>query len=111
MSKLPDRTKLDSLRRIITESLRVQKQTETIDYINVRHALNDASARQNHAILARRGCGKTLLLHKSSQALPPEIGSVYLNCEDFKRHTFPNVLIEVLRSLFLELENHLIGWF
>lgn len=111
MARNPDRSKLDALRRIITESLRVQKQTETIGYINVGHALNDASARQNHAIFARRGCGKTLLLHKSSEALPSDIGSVYLNCEDFKRHTFPNVLIEILRSLFLELEHHLTGWF
>lgn len=111
MGKMPDRTKLDTLRRIITESLRVQQQTETIDYINVGHALNDAIARQNHAIFARRGCGKTLLLHKSTKGLPSDIGAVYLNCEDFKRHTFPNVLIEILRSLFLELEKHLTGWF
>jgi hypothetical protein len=111
MAKAPDRKELDSLRRIVTESLRVQQQTDTIDYINVGHALNDAVARQNHAIFARRGCGKTLLLHKSTQALPATIGSVYLNCEDFKRHTFPNVLIEILRSLFLELDKHLIGWF
>ena len=111
MANLPDRSKLDILRRIITESLRVQQQTETIDYINVGHALNDATARQNHAIFARRGCGKTLLLHKSAQGLPSDTAAVYLNCEDFKRHTFPNVLIEILRSLFLEIDKHLIGWF
>jgi hypothetical protein len=36
---------------------------------------------------------------------------VYLNCEDFKRHSFPNVLIEILDALFGELEGHLSGWF
>ena len=35
---------------------------------------------------------------------PPEIRAVYLNCEDFKKHSFPNVLIEILDALFARLE-------
>jgi len=104
-------TKLDELRLKINESLRVQRDTDVIDYINVGHALDDAMARQNHAIFARRGCGKTLLLHTSSVRLPNSIAAVYLNCEDFKRHSFPNVLIEILKSLFLEMSKHMTGWF
>jgi len=111
MAKAPTSEHLNNLRRIITESLRVQLQTDTIGYINVGHALNDATARQNHAIFARRGCGKTLLLHESSKQLPENAAAVYLNCEDFKRHSFPNVLIAILRALFRELDKHLIGWF
>jgi hypothetical protein len=104
--------KLARLRELITESLRVQRGgAELIDYINVGHALEDACARQNHAIFARRGCGKTLLLHASSKSLRSDIKSIYLNCEDFKRHTFPNVLIEILSTLFRELEKNLTGWF
>ena len=57
------------------------------------------------------GLWKTLLLHHSSRTLSSEIQSVYLNCEDFKRHTFPNVLIEILSSLFREMEQNLSGWF
>jgi hypothetical protein len=34
-----------------------------------------------------------------------------LNCEDFKRHTFPNVLIEILAALFREIDKNLHGWF
>jgi predicted AAA+ superfamily ATPase len=56
--------------------------------------LSDVCARQNHVIFARRGCGKTLLLHYSERLLGKGFHSVYLNCEDFKRHSFPNVLIE-----------------
>jgi hypothetical protein len=37
--------------------------------------------------------------------------AVYLNCENFKRHSFPNVLIEILRALFREIDNNLSGWF
>jgi len=77
----------------------------------VGSVLNDIRARQNHVVFARRGCGKTLLLHHSRRQLDSSIKSVYLNCEDFKRHSFPNVLIEILDALFGELEQHLTGWF
>jgi hypothetical protein len=106
-----DATKLDKLRTTITENLRVQRDGQPIDYINVGTALQDACAKQNHAIFARRGCGKTLLLHHSSRAMPADTRSIYLNCEDFKRHSFPNVLIEILRSVFSELDRNLSGWF
>jgi hypothetical protein len=36
---------------------------------------------------------------------------VYLNCEDFKQHTFPNVLVEILKALFREIDANLSGWF
>ncbi|MGD1213275.1 MAG: hypothetical protein ABR973_18350 [Candidatus Acidiferrales bacterium] len=51
--------KLARLRTLITESLRVQLGGESITYVNVDHALEDARARQNHVIFARRGCGKS----------------------------------------------------
>lgn len=106
-----DVNKLAKLRQVITENLRVQRDGEKIQYINVGTALQDACAKQNHAIFARRGCGKTLLLHHSSRVLDSTLKPIYLNCEDFKRHTFPNVLIEILTSIFRELDRNLSGWF
>ena len=103
--------KLNRLRTVITENLRVQRDGKSIDYINIGNALQNYCARQNHAIFARRGCGKTLLLHHSARVLPKDVKAVYLNCEDFKQHSFPNVLIEILVALFRELEQNLGGWF
>jgi hypothetical protein len=103
--------KLSKLRELITEGLRVQRDGDPIEYINVGHALEDACARANHVIFARRGCGKTLLLHKSRSKLKADLKSIYLNCEDFKQHTFPNVLIEILKALFREIDQNLSGWF
>ena len=103
--------KLNALRKVITENLRVQKDGDLINYIDVSNALTDAGSKQNHAIFARRGCGKTLLLHASGRDLPANIAKVYLNCEDFKKHSFPNVLVEILQSIFGELEQNLQGWF
>lgn len=106
--KLED--KLGTMRLAINENLRVQRGgAEGIPYIDVGSVLADIVARQNHAVFGRRGCGKSLLLHHSSRRLPETTQFVYLNCEDFKKHTFPNVLIEILDALFAELEKHLPG--
>ena len=104
---------LATLRQKITEGLRIQRDTsEPVPYIDPANVVGDVCAKQNHAIFARRGCGKTLLLHHSTKSLAgTKTRSVYLNCEDFKRHSFPNVLIEILDALFRELERHLTGWF
>jgi hypothetical protein len=107
-----DPQKLAKLRLVITENLRVQRGgAEPVPYIDVSNALTDITARQNHAVFGRRGCGKTLLLHHSAKKLPSGIKIVYLNCEDFKNHSFPNVLIEILDSVFAELDKNLWGWF
>jgi len=107
-----DEKDLNKLSKVITENLRVQRDGyKLVPYIDVSNVLVDVSARQNHVIFARRGCGKTLLLHHSTNSLTKEIRTIYLNCEDFKKHSFPNVLIEILDALFEELENNLISWF
>ena len=106
-----EKVKLETLRRTILESLRVQRGSDSVAYIDAGNALQDAAAKQNHAIFARRGCGKTLLLQNSRNSLNAETAAVYLNCEDFKRHTFPNVLIEILIALFKEIRKNLSGWF
>lgn len=105
------KAQLDALRQRITESLRIQRDTEAVPYIDATNILGDVCARQNHVVFARRGCGKTLLLHHSARLLNGSIRRVYLNCEDFKRHSFPNVLIEILIALFREFEGNLTGWF
>jgi hypothetical protein len=97
-----DDSRLQLLRQKITESLRIQRDSGEVPYIDAANVLGDISSRQNHTIFARRGCGKTLLLHHSTRRLHDQndtIRTVYLNCEDFKRHSFPNVLIEILDAL------------
>ena len=105
-------TSVQELRTIVQESLRVQRDSpEPVDYIDVSNAVSDAVARQNHVIFGRRGCGKTLLLHFSAKKVRSDIRVVYVNCEDYKQHSFPDVLIEILDQLFGELESNLSGWF
>ena len=108
----PKENQLATLRKVINENLRVQHAgAKPVPYIDVFSALSDICALQNHAVFARRGCGKTLLLNHSKNNLPEGVQVVYLNCEDFKRHSFPNVLIEILNTLFEGLSANLPGWF
>lgn len=103
--------KLQKLRGIINENLRTQLDNDKVNYISTGHTLSDVSAKQSHCIFARRGCGKTLLLHHSRRDLDKDTKAIYINCEDFKHHSFPNVLIEILQSTFKELDKNLYGWF
>lgn len=103
--------KLAKLRTIINENLRTQLDNDGVKYISTGSTLADISAKQSHCVFARRGCGKTLLLHHSRRTLPPDTKAIYINCEDFKHHSFPNVLIEILDSIFRELQVNLTGWF
>jgi DNA-binding NtrC family response regulator len=104
--------KLNALRKVINENLRVQLGGATsIEYVDVSNALGDVASRQNHVIFGRRGCGKTLLLHAAHKIADRTTRIVYVNCEDYKQHSFPNVLIEILDRLFAELQRNLSGWF
>ena len=103
---------ISELRTIIQEGIRIQRGLGAhIDYVDSGNALPDAIARQNHVVFGRRGCGKTLLLHETKQKVRQEVRVVYINCEDYKQHSFPNVLIEILDQLFAEIERNLTGWF
>lgn len=103
--------KLLKLRNVINENLRTQVHTDDIKYVSSGHVLSDASSKQSHCVFARRGCGKTLLLHQSRKGLPSGLRAIYINCEDFKHHSFPNVLIFILDKIFAELEKNLTSWF
>jgi AAA domain len=105
-------TEVEELRRIVQESIRVQRGgSRTIEYVDVTRALADMTAKQNHVIFGRRGCGKTLLMQAAQKKVDQSVRVVYINCEDYKQHSFPNVLIEILDALFHELERNLSGWF
>ena len=105
-------SKIENLRRVVQENIRVQRGgAEPIGYIDVSKALQDIVTRQNHVVFGRRGCGKTLLLAAATKKVEADIRVIYINCEDYKQHSFPNVLIEILDHLFYELEKNLHGWF
>ena len=102
---------LKKLRAVINESLRVQRGgADPVPYIDASNVLTDVEpARTMQFWASRVNRGKTLLLHHSADDLPMQVRSVYLNCKDFKKHSFPNVLIEILDALLLSLKNSCLG--
>jgi hypothetical protein len=100
------------LKTVISENLRVQLGgARSIAYIDAAGIMALALSRNNHAIFGRRGTGKTLLLHELRKKLPQDVRVIYINCEDYKTHSFPNVLIEIMDKILNEMERNLFKWF
>ena len=88
----------------IEENLRASRKSG-LQFVDTRHFLTRLNSKQNHVIFGRRGAGKTLLL-QSTQS-PQDHLYVYLNLEDYKDITFPNIVINVLVAMFDSLESEI----
>ena len=88
----------------IEENLRASP-TAGLQFVDSRHLKSRLLSKQNHIVFGRRGAGKTSLVRSRSE----DSGQldIYLNLEDYKDITFPNILIHILLKLFQELEQHI----
>jgi hypothetical protein len=84
----------------IEENLRASP-TAGLRFVDSRHLKSRLLSKQNHVVFGRRGAGKTSLVRSRSE----DSGQleVYLNLEDYKDITFPNIVIHILLKLFNEL--------
>lgn len=72
-------------------------------YHDAQGALKRIQGRANHVIMGRRGSGKTRLLEELRRELSAK--SSYLvtfGAEDYKELTYPDILIQILRSFLRE---------
>jgi hypothetical protein len=61
---------------------------------------------RHSVVFGRRGSGKTMLLSELLAAAPANNhGVIWVDIDDYKTLTFPDILVQVLRSLFLSLYN------
>jgi hypothetical protein len=88
----------------IEENLRASP-TAGLQFVDSRHLKSRLLSKQNHVVFGRRGAGKTSLVRSTSE----DSGhlDVYLNLEDYKDITFPNIVIHILLKLFRELDQHI----
>lgn len=100
-------TDLNKVLKYIEENIRVTDQT-SIEYLDPKGHIERLDSRQNQIIFGRRGSGKSLLL-KSLKENKPEISCISINLEDFKDISFPNSIIQVLRSLIKQLKGEIKG--
>lgn len=96
-----------SLRRIISyleENLRASKLAG-LPFLDPRNFRSRILNKQNHVVFGRRGAGKTSLL--SSLENQGNILALRINLEDYKRITFPNIILYTLIELFDQIEKQI----
>jgi hypothetical protein len=74
-------------------------------YHDAQGALKRIEGRANHVVMGRRGSGKTRLLDELRRRLQ-EQGTyiVTFGAEDYKELTYPDILIQILRTFLREFE-------
>lgn len=89
--------RVSKLRSLIGESFRVRRNHEPI-YVDVGSQLARVRSKQHQIIFGRRGSGKSCLLIHFLNVQKAEGGprSVYILMDEFKRLTYPDVLIRIL---------------
>jgi len=100
-----DMTELNKILKYIEENIRVTDQT-TIEYLDPRGHIERLNSKQNHVIFGRRGSGKSLLL-KSIKEKNNSAICLKANLEDFKDISFPDSIIQILRTLLEQLNNEI----
>lgn len=98
---------LNKVLKFIEENIRVTNQT-SIEYLDPKGHIERLDSKQNQVVFGRRGSGKSLLL-KSLKENRTEVSCLSINLEDFKDISFPNSIIQVLRSLIKQLKKEVKG--
>lgn len=99
-----DKKELNKLTTYLEENTRADK-VSGIEFIDPRNFKEKVRGKQNYVVFGRRGAGKSTLLktlNKYDKAL-----TIYVNLEDYKDITFPNIIIKVLVAFYKEIASKL----
>jgi hypothetical protein len=99
-----NKTELNKLITYIEENTRVDK-VSGIEFIDPRNFKARVVGKQNYVVFGRRGAGKSTLLKTIENN--DTIITVYINLEDYKDITFPNIVIKILTSFYSELTKNI----
>lgn len=92
-----DQNEVNKLTRYIEENLR-SSISSGITFVDARNFRSRIQSKQNHVVFGRRGAGKTSLVQSVRDS--GAYLDIYINLEDYKDITFPNIVIYVLFELF-----------
>ncbi|PTX62888.1 hypothetical protein C8N46_102288 [Kordia periserrulae] len=99
-----DNKELNKLITYLEENTRADK-VSGIEFIDPRNFKEKVRGKQNYVVFGRRGAGKSTLLktlNKYDKSL-----TIYVNLEDYKDITFPNIIIKVLVTFYREISRKL----
>ncbi|MCZ7580880.1 MAG: hypothetical protein M5U21_08685 [Fimbriimonadaceae bacterium] len=79
-------------------------QKAGLTFVDPRHLRRSLASKQNHAIFGRRGAGKSTFVKSllGTEATREHL-AIYVNLEDYKDISFPNIILHVLRASFREV--------
>lgn len=108
MSHILETKPVQQLARIIEESTRSTQSGVKYFIEPAVGTLNRATTKRHHIIFGRRGSGKSSLLYKlRSDFSLDRRATAYVDLEEFKGHSYPDVLISVLIKTLTEFKT----WF
>lgn len=92
-----NKPEIDDLVRAVEEATRATVMSTTRFIEPAGSTLSRAMSKRNHIVFGRRGSGKTSLLLKAKRDLSLKRTPVaFVDMEQFKSHSYPDVLISVL---------------
>jgi energy-coupling factor transporter ATP-binding protein EcfA2 len=98
------REELDKLITYLEENTRADK-VSGIEFIDPRNFKSRIRSKQNYVVYGRRGAGKSTLLKTLDNY--DNATTIYVNLEDYKDITFPNIIIKVLVSFYKKISGNL----
>jgi hypothetical protein len=99
---------VEQLLTLVEEAARATDQGVKRFIEPAQGALRRASSKRHHMVFGRRGSGKSSLLRKAAADLTVDRRPIaYVDLEAFKAHSYPDVLLSILISTFMEFENWL----
>lgn len=98
---------LSHIRREIEKIVRTTKdKIEKINYVDIHDNLKRINQDSDLVIFGRRGSGKTTLLLESERTTKNTL-KIYIQCETYKEHTYPNLLLSILKAIIQQSIKHL----
>jgi hypothetical protein len=96
------------LTKLVEESTRATGESVKYFVEPTPGVLDKAKNKRHHIIFGRRGSGKSSLLHKvASDLTVGRTPIAYVDLEQFKGHSYPDVLISILMSTLTEFKKWL----
>lgn len=108
MSHTLEDPSVDQLARLIEEATRSTDEGVRFFVEPARGTLSRCTTKRHHLIFGRRGSGKTSLLKKAASDLTLSRRPIaFVDLEEFKGHSYPDVLISILLKSFQKFKEWL----
>lgn len=95
---MPYLNSVSDLRNHLRKILKTEESNITyIEFVDFNKNKEKLFGPQRVVIYGRKGTGKTTLLKQADKEHNKKILPVYVDCKDYRNHSYPDLLIKILR--------------